>query len=286
MITPNNNAIVILNEKEGGLLFMKYDDRIEIAKAREYKVIKSNQMIQKARFELSVIEQKTIAYIISKIHPEDTYLKEYEFSIKDYCKVCGIDWNNGGNYAYIKATLKGLRDKSFWVTLEDGTETLCSWIGKVRINKRSGIIKIRLDDDIQIYLIGLTEKFTQYELLNTLPMRSQYSFRIYELLKSYSFRKTMTMDINELKKILMAENYINFKDFRKYVLEIALREINEYTDLQISYEPIKKGRKVIQVIFYIKERRHWDKWFAQNKAVATLAGMDKSVPGQMNIYDY
>lgn len=271
----------------GGEALMIYDEEIEIASAREYKVVKSNEIIQKARFELNVIEQKTIAYVISKIQPEDMEFKEYVFDIKDYCKVCGLNYDNGGNYAYIKSVIKGLADKSMWITLDDGTETLCRWINKVWVNKRSGKAKLRLDDDIQKYLINLSKKFTQYELLCILPMKSQYSFRIYELMKSYAFAKKHVFDINKLKRQLMAENYVNFKDFRVKVLEIAVKEINMYTDLNVTYETIKKGRKVIQVIFYITERKGVERLKAQNRAVNTLHGIDSSneMEGQMTIFD-
>lgn len=264
-----------------------YDETIDIAKSREVKVVKANEMIQKARFELSSIEQKTIAYIISKIKPADDNLKEYIFDVKEYCKTCGIDYDNGGNYSYIKSTLKGLRDKSFWVTIDNETETICSWVNKVWINKQSGKVRIRLDDDIQKYLIGLTERFTQYELLNTLPMKSQYSFRIYEILKSYAFAKKHKFDIDKLKKQLMAEHYTRYPDFRRYVLDTAIKEINQYTDLDITYDTVKKGRKVVQVIFYIKERKGVERLKAQNRAVNTLHGIDDTneIEGQMTIFD-
>lgn len=46
----------------------------------------------------------------------------------------------------------------------------------------------------------------------------------------------------------------NFKDFRRRVLEIAQREINEYTDLNVYFEPITKGRKVVQIRIHITEK--------------------------------
>ena len=98
---------------------MLEDEQIRILTKKEYLVVKGNELIQKSRFELSLQEQKTIAYICSMIKPIDTldrinrvpFQLEYEFSIRDYCKVCGIDYNNGKNYTDIKNTLKQLRDQ-------------------------------------------------------------------------------------------------------------------------------------------------------------------------------
>ena len=257
----------------------EYDNRLDIVEQRNYKVIKANEIIQKARYDLNITELKALAFIFSKIKPTDTQLQEYTFSIKEYCNICGIEERSGGNYNYIKKTIKGLRDKSFWVTDENGNEVLIGWLQKARLNKGSGKITVKLDDDLHKYVIGLFGNFTQYELLSTLPMTSSYSFRIYELLKSYAFTKKHTFDINELKRQISAENYVNFKDFRRYVLEKATKEINLYTDLEVSWQPIFRGRKVIQVEFFIKQRDTWGSYFAAKRAT-------DQIEGQMTIEDY
>lgn len=255
------------------------DNRMDIVQQRDYKVVKANEIIQKARYDLNITELKAMAYIFSKIKPTDTELVEYTFSIKDYCQVCGIDYKNGGNYQYIKGTLKGLRDKSFWLQDENGTEVLIGWLSKVRVNKGSGKVTVKLDEDMQKYVVGLFDNYTQYELLSTLPMKSAYSFRIYELLKSYAFTKQHTFDIDELKSILAAKNYANFKDFRIKVIEIAVQEINLYTDLEVSWEPVTKGRKVIQVKFYIRQRNSWGQLESSTRAT-------NQIEGQLNLEDY
>ena len=258
---------------------LEYDDRLQITEQRSYQVVKANEIIQKARYDLNITELKTLAYIFSKIKPTDNKLEEYTFSIKEYCQVSGIDWKNGGNYKYVKSTLKGLRDKSFWVLDENGNEVLIGWLQKVRLNKGSGKVTVRLDDDLQRYVLGLFNNYTQYELLSTLPMKSSYSFRIYELLKSYAYQKQHTFNIDDLKKQLAAVNYTNFKDFRRFVLEVATKEINLYTDIEISWEPVYKGRKVIQVKFTIKQRDSWGRYMTAAKATEAL-------DGQMSIFDF
>lgn len=241
---------------------MNSDEKIEIAKKREYLVVKGNELIQQNRFELSLQEQKTVAFICSMIKPIEAVDKangvpfqlEYEFNIRDYCKVCGIDYDNGKNYADVKEVLKHLRDRSMWLTLENGSETLVGWLAKVTTNKRSGIAKIKLDEDLVPYLFDLGQKFTQYQLYNILAMKSAFSVRLYELLKSYAYQKSKTFDLDELKQLLMVnevKSYARFPDFRRYVLEKAQEEINELTDININFEPITKGRKVVKVKFRI-----------------------------------
>ena len=133
-----------MKKELGRCLLVNQDEKTEIYTKREYYVVKANELVQKSRFELSLTEQKTIAFICSMIKPISTseqsnelYQLEYDFNIRDYCKVCGIDYDNGNNYAEVKATLKSLRDRSMWLTLENGSETLVGWLAKVTTNKNA-----------------------------------------------------------------------------------------------------------------------------------------------------
>lgn len=254
---------------------MNSAEKTDILTKREYLVVKSNELVQHNRFELSLTEQKTVAFVCSMIKPIEAkdrangvpYQLEYDFNIRDYCKVCGIDYNAGKNYADVKATLKKLSDRSMWVTFDENPdeEVLCRWLSKVRTNKKSGIAHIKLDEDLVPYLFDLGQKFTEYQLYNILAMKSAFSVRIYELMKSYAFQKSKTFDLDELKRLLMVDDvksYDRFPDFRRYVLEVAEREINELTDLTIAFEPITQGRKVVRVRFTIKQKDPMERWIS------------------------
>lgn len=259
---------------------MDYDAKIQIATEREYQVVKANEIIQKAKCDLSLLEQKTFCYAVSKIKPGDTKDTEYTFSINDYCDVCGINRNDGRTAEVVKEALKRLRDKSFYLLDEEGAWVLIGWLSKVRILPKSGKVKIKFDEDMQKYLMGLYDNYTQYSLLCVLPMRSAYSIRLYELLKSYVGlkRREMRFDIDDLKTKLNAP-YKKFPDFRRKALEIATREINQYTDIEITWEPINKGRKVVAVKFLMSTRDTWSRY--ENSINAT-----KQLDGQMSIADF
>ena len=229
---------------------------VELSIERDMPVVKSNLLIQKSRYSLSVQEQKIVLYIISKIKPEDTGLQEYTFDIKDFCKVVGIDYDNGKNYKNLKSTVKNLADKSMWITLDNGTETLLRWIERPYINKGSGIVKLKLDEYLMPYLLQLKEHFTQYSLYHILAMKSQYSVRLYELLKSYQNMNTWTFSIDKLKHLLGAETYHLFADFRRKVLEVAVKEIELYSDISVNYELMKKGRAYESIKFKIVRKKN------------------------------
>lgn len=235
-------------------------EEAEISNARYAMVVKANDLIQKSRFSLTTQQQKIILFLISKITPEDEDFKRYQFSIIDFCNVCGIDYKNGQNYSDIKKAIKELRDKSIWVKLDDGRETLISWIEKAYIEERSGTIEVKLDADLKPWLIKLGGNYTQYELIYTLHFKSKYSIRLYELIKSihYSYNQTYKRryDLDELRRLLDAEKYKDYMNFKARALSVAVAEINKYSDKIVEYVPITKphSKKIVAVDFYISSK--------------------------------
>lgn len=247
----------------------KLSDRVPELKAmetRNYPVVKSNYLIQKTRYELSLQEQKLVLHLIQLIEPHDEEFKKYRFFVQEYCDICGIDRKNGGNYIKIKKSLKSLRDKSFWMELEDGSEVLMSWLSKVRMYPSKGVIDVELDSDLKPYLLQLKSFFTKYNYFYVMTMKSQYSIRLYELLKSYENIYGIIYEVDELRKLMsLPDNTLaRWVDFKRFVIEQAVKEINELTDIIISYKAIKKGRSVDEVQFNIFPKSEKDKILAQN----------------------
>ena len=225
---------------------------------RNKLVVKANDLIQKSRFNLSLQQQKMILFLISQITPYDEEFKEYEFSIQEFCRVCGIDIASGKNYQDLKQCIKDIADKSVWINVSGDEETLLRWIEKPYINNKSGSIKVRLDEDMKPYLLQLKGNYTQYELIYTLYFKSKYSIRLYELIKSIhydeqqEYRRVMTLE--ELRKALSGETYKEYRDFKRRVLDIAVNEINAHSDKQVEYNTVKKGRNVVAIEFIINTK--------------------------------
>ena len=200
---------------------------------------------------MSVQQQKIILFLISKIKPMETHSREYTVSIRDFCKVCNIDFDNGKNYINVKAAVKEVADKSIWITLENDREVLLRWLDRVILDKNSGEMTVRFNEDMLPFLIDLQERYTQYRLDNILPMKSKYGIRLYELLMSYvNMDLPLTLSIDELKKRMDCENYTRFPDFRRNALEKAIKDINYYTDLTVRYELKKENSRGYNLITF------------------------------------
>ena len=236
---------------------------LKIIEQQDYSIVKANEIIQKARNELPLKQLKALAFILSKVKPTDKPGQSYSFTVSDFCKVCEINLS-GRNYTNLKNALQALRDRSFWIIDEEGCEVLMAWIEKPKIDYRTKTIEITLDKDMQKYVIGWLTQYTQYCLWEVVPMKSRFSFVLFELLKSYSWQEERSFQIDDLKSKIGAK-YSNFKDFRIKVLDIATREINTYTNLEISWEPIYKGRKVTDVVFRMRKKNEGEVFKRKSK---------------------
>lgn len=236
------------------------------SKKQKLTVAKRNDLIQQLRFNLSRNEQLCVLYAISKIKPTDNINQEYELSILEIQKLLMSE--DEKHYTYLKRLLKNIRDKSAWVTSEDGkSESVISWFGSVTITKGTGIVKIKFDEKLQPYLIDLHKQYeekglcyTTYNLMMVLKMKSKYGIRLYELVKSYENNHRWEFGIDELKelmcafdkdgKLLLPKTWNDFNHFRNKVIEPAIEDINNCSDLHIDYETVCRGRKVVQVNFF------------------------------------
>lgn len=249
----------------------------DIQTSREYKIVKQNELIQtvtKRKYELTALEQKVLGYILSLIKPAQNIASQpiytYEFSIRDFCKICGINYDSGTNYENVKKALKRLADNSFWLDGEDD-DLYFQWITTPRIKKKTGKVTVKISDDVMPYLYNLQEKFTAYELYQILALKSSHSIALYELLKSYAFKKNIILAIEDIKRCLSIEGkYKEYKAFRRKIIEPAIAEINEFTDLDISWTPIREGRFYMAIEFTITQKKHWESYAAYRHIIDVL----------------
>lgn len=222
--------------------------------ARGNYVVKSNALVRDVRQELGLPELRGLNFIISLIKP-NTEILEYTFPIKYYLQVCDLA-KSGNMYKAVRESIGKLGEK-VWVTRDD-KDILLAFLSNAILDKTNGTITVYIDKMIAPYLFNLRKQYTQYELMNILKMKSQYSIRLYELCKSYQNVKSFVVDPEELKWILYCDGkktYEKFGMFRNRILDPSIEEINELTDILVSMELVHEGRggRVKEIKFHIKD---------------------------------
>lgn len=226
-------------------------------------IVKSNELIQKTNFHLTLQEQRVLLFLLSQIDSTADNFQEMEFSVPDFARSCGLE-ASGATYEEVKKAIYGLYrceilyKGSPWIPLENGWETPLHWIEKPYASEKRNRVKIRLDRDMIPFLLHLRERFTEYELIWTLQFKSGFSVRLYEYLKSRHFNKTRPYDfsvaLDELRERTGSESYSRWPDFRRRVLEVAIKEISEKSDMLVTFTPQVERNKVRAISFHIETK--------------------------------
>ena len=175
-------------------------------------------MIRKARYSLSLQQQKVLCYLIAHLSENDTHETEKIFDIKAFYDFMEV---NNKDYDKVRECLKALRDKSWWIKCENDEDVCISFLNVVRTNKRSGKARIKFHEDMLPYLQQLKTQYTTYKIYYIMTMKSQYSIRLYELLKSVAGKEIWYFTIDELRQIFMCEKkYSHFGHFRTRIMSL------------------------------------------------------------------
>ena len=123
---------------------------------------------------------------------------------------------------------------------------------------KDGIFEYDFNYAIIPYIVEINKNFTEYQLHNLLSLRSAYAIKLYKLLYQYHKIKIRVFTLIELKEQFGISNkYARYNDLKKDVIDSSVNQINELTDLQVQYNEIKIGRKVVKLefIFVLKKAK-------------------------------
>jgi plasmid replication initiation protein len=131
------------------------------------------------------------------------------------------------------------------------------WVSGISYVEGAGVVKLRFAPEIVPLITRLEQNFTSYELMQVANL-NLYATRLYELLVSWrSAGKTPIFEINEFRsKIGLIDNeYKAMCDFKKRVLDPAIKQINEHTDIAAAFEQHKTGRVISGFSFKFKQKK-------------------------------
>lgn len=222
-------------------------------------VVKTNYLVSAVQ-NLSLVEARLIQLAILDARETGLGLspdKPLTIHASRYAKACGINKSNA--YEIIKATEDSLFNRRFSFVDDDGKTVKSRWLQQIKYCDGEG--KIELVFTIAVVkgisrIDGAIDFFTQYLLSNTIKFKSVYSVRLYELMcqwKNADPKKIPIFDIKKLREQLGIDTktYKMMADFKKRVLDMAVAEINEHSDLKISYTQVKNGRNIVGFKFKI-----------------------------------
>jgi len=212
-------------------------------------VTQSNKLVE-ARYNLPLGEQRLILTMIARIQPDDEDFKEYRINVKEFADFLGID--NNSVYREFDKITTAIMTRVLILEESDGPLKV-GWVSSAKYIVNEGAVLLCFDPKLKPYLLKLKGNFTSSRLEMLLSFKSQYTARMYNLLKQYEHLKEREIELELLREILgiRKDQYALYSNFKKDILESTQKELFSKADMYFEFEEIKHGRRVGALSFRI-----------------------------------
>ena len=226
-----------------------------------FKIERSNELNQLSPKGMTLTEIRFLAIYQAKINARKPETRTVTFPLAEFCEIMNI---KRVNITPIKNIVDSLLCKPVHLPCEDGKKgfeavPLFNKCKVVQENDGKWYVDIECHEDVVPYMFEMKRNYFTYELWNALKLKSINQVRMYEILKQYEKIGERLILLDDLKAMLGIgkKQYVSFKDFRKYVIEVCQKALEQYTDIKYTFEPIKQGRKIHALKFTITKNENF-----------------------------
>lgn len=240
-------------------------------------IIKKEKNLVNAIYRLTLGEQRLFHYAIAKINPFKHHFGEiYKIAVVKVVNFYSINASDAYKYMYDALDRLFERSITYYDELQEMYVT-CRLIHKKYDNKK-GIIGFVFGDEIS-EMVSSARNFLSYRLYHTINLTNVHANRIYEIIlynlqRSPTSKITKIFEVSNLKEILgLVNKYKRFAEFRKYVIEVALIQINNHTDIQLCFDIRKTGSiptHIKLIAQYTKVSKLKRKWMLYKEKIKIL----------------
>ena len=202
------------------------------------------------------LDEKRLLVLLSPI-VRTTKIKEGQsvfLSADEYAKECGISHTRA--YEGLADASKKLVRRYFSYSTEDGKQTVANWILRSTYDEVG--VDVYFTDEVLTILQVFDElnPYTKYKKEIILKLKGDYAFEIYHIAKQNEGLGKTDLVLEQLKVNLdVPKSYHDLSNLKKRVLDPSCEEITKNTDINLSYETVKRGRSVIAIRFIIENKK-------------------------------
>lgn len=216
-------------------------------------VVMQNTITQAFK-DMTIDEKRLVILASASVRlTEATEQKPVEVVVSDFQKIPGVEEKSA--YSQMREASKKLMKRSFLYDDKNGVETEVQWI--IRSKYYSGCVTMFFTDEV-IQLLKVFDSlnpYTKYLKEDVLSLRRMYSIDLYHLAKKYQGMGGFTMSLDEYRQELgTPKSYKRINNLKDNAVDAPINEINDKTDINISYENVKRGKEVIAFKFKIKTK--------------------------------
>ena len=226
-------------------------------------VVKDNALIN-ASYNLEVTEQRLI--LLSIIRARETGQgissdSKLEIHASDYAS--RFDVTKEAAYNALKNAVNNLFERKFSfkeIHKDTNKEIVVKsrWVSRIAYVDDLATLEVTFAPDVVPLITRLEKHFTSYQLKQVAQLTSKYAIRLYEFLIAWrDVGKTPVISLSEFRERLGLEmnEYQKMVNFKSRVLEPAIKQINELTDIHVKYEQYKTGRSISGLSFTFKHKK-------------------------------
>jgi|CXWL01.1.fsa_nt_gi plasmid replication initiation protein len=215
-------------------------------------VTKHNDLVE-ASYKLTLDEQRLILICIARINPFEPLPEgnRFEVTVEEFCGLFGVDPRSA--YDQMKEAADRLAER--WIIVNGNKNHRIRWLDETKYIHGEGRVVIGFSPKVTPYLSALSKNFTEYKLGQVAGFKSAHSIRLYELLIRFDDSGLRLISLDQFKDRLdIADQYPQFSKLKQRVIDPAVDEINEKSDLKVGWRAIRKKRVVHMLEFkYTKE---------------------------------
>ena len=176
-------------------------------------------------------------------------------SSSDFARECAVDLSTA--YTALELASERLFTRFFGYTAENGDRIKMRWVNKVIYKAGLGGSELYFSDEVLLLLreFDALNPYTKYKKEVVLRLKKDYSLDFYHLAKKHQTMGGFQISLDELfEQLGLPESYRRIGNLKDRVIKPSLEEITANTDIDISYENVKKGRSVVGFKFTVREK--------------------------------
>jgi len=223
-------------------------------------VTQDNALIT-ASYSMSLNEKRLLVAAMSQLDPTSKAWKEGRAS----ATITASDWvatfkgSPKSAYRELRKASAKLFESKAQLRGDHRNGKRIRWIQAEEYSEDEGRVTIVFSGEVLYYLTSLFDEFTKYDLLGVAGLKSTHSVRLYELASQFKGTGWRYIELDDLREMFCLEDaYPRWQDLKKFVVDRACKEITAKSDLDVSYEIVKRGRSVHAIRLKIESKEQLD----------------------------
>jgi plasmid replication initiation protein len=219
----------------------------------ENKLIYQHNVITSGRYDYSACMLDILFMVLSGL---EVGKMEYTIHVQDIEAITGRKWN----LKQLREATESIGSRMFEIETPERIRQI--WLfSNVDYILGTGSFTVGINPKASPYFFELKNNFTAMQLKSVLNCSSKYAKRLYAIACQWRSVGSKRFEIEELKKMLGLidkkgnEQFVEITAFKKFVLEIAKKQINENTDIEIDFELKKRGRSFHWITLHINSQK-------------------------------